>query len=98
MEPSAQIEKKKYWLNVLMWVVGVGITILAGYTSVTFTSGAREQRLVNVEVKIEKLEKEIEFSRSHYVTREELRDRLDWQTRTLEGIQRDVRALRGKTE
>lgn len=79
-----------------MWAVGIGLTMLAGYTSVTFTSGAREQRLINVEVKIDKMEKDIEFSRNHYVTREELRDRLDWQTRTLEGIQRDVRALRGK--
>lgn len=91
---NGHIAKSKYWIGVLMWVVGIGLTVLAGYSSVTFTNGAREQRLINTENQIAELKKEIEFSRFHYVTREELKDRLDWQTRTLESIQSDVRALR----
>lgn len=80
------------------WIAPVILTIIAGVGSVVFTSGAREQRLNSLEQKATALQKQIDDndakSYARYITREELRAYLDGQTRALEQIQDDVRALR----
>lgn len=91
-----QLATGKVLLSVLQWAGPVVLGLVAGYGSVTFTNGAREQRLVTVEGKVIELQKQMDRNWERFVSREELKGYLDGQTRALEQIQSDVRALRNQ--
>lgn len=87
----------KFLLDLLKWAGPVVLALVAGYGSVQLASGAREQRISNLEMRMIELEKRAESNRQRFdlfVSREELKGYLEGQTRTLEQIQADVRALR----
>ena len=87
---------KKFWFTVGMWAVGILLTILAGYSSVTFTNGAREQRLVNLEFQVAEQKKELEYLRENYISSKEFRIYAAGQTATLEDIRRNVQYIRDR--
>lgn len=91
---NGQIAKTGYRLNVAMWVVGVAITILAGYTSVTLTRGRDAQRMLTMENEIKELKLEREYNRVHYVTYDEFKRYLDGQTKQLDRIEDNVNKMR----
>lgn len=89
-------DARKYWLGLVMWLVGIGITILAGYTSVTLTRGADAQRLINVENQVKDLQKQVDYMRDNSVTSKEFRLYMDTQTQILNSIHSDVREIRNR--
>lgn len=91
-----QLATGKVLLSVLQWAGPVVLGLVAGYGSVTFTNGTREQRLIAVESKVVELQKQMDRNWERFVSREELKGYLDGQTRALEQIQTDVRALRNQ--
>lgn len=91
---NGQMAKTSYRLNVAMWVVGVAITILAGYTSVTLTRGRDAQRMLTMENEIKELKLEREYNRVHYVTYDEFKRYLDGQTKQLDRIEDNVNKMR----
>lgn len=90
------LARAAFWLDMLKFVAPAAIAMAVGYGSVKFTMGAWEQRLVNLEVKQIEIQRQLEQNRERYITRDELKVYLDFQTRALDQIQADVRALRGR--
>ena len=93
---NAHLASTKLWLTILSWIGPVIMGIASGYGSVTFTEGVREQRIISIEYRLGEAEKQIERNRERAITREELKAYLDGETRTLEQIQADIRALRNQ--
>jgi hypothetical protein len=81
-------------LAILSLVLSPLLGAVIGYGAFKYTSGVQEQKLANVESKIAELQKQIEHDGDKYVSRSELKDRLDAWTHTLDSIQADVRAMR----
>jgi hypothetical protein len=88
--PLPTLSNGSFLLDILKFVLPTILAIGAGYGATKFTAGAIEQRLINAENQI------IEIKQSHmgFVTREELRAYLDGQTRALDRIADDLRAIR----
>lgn len=92
--PNGILHTAKFWLGILQWFGPVVLALAAGYGAVTATRATMEQRVHTLERDVIDLRKGVEYNRDRLVTREELKAYLDGQTRALDQIQADLRALR----
>lgn len=95
-EIKDQAAKSKYWFSIVQWVGGLLITILAGYGSVTYTNGAREQRIINIESAIQDLKDQNKYGREHYMTVDEMKRYMDQQTQILNRIEDNINKIRDR--
>lgn len=78
------------WLEAFKFLGPIAFALAVAYGTTRFTQGALEQRVISAEQAVQ----EMKMQHERLVTRDELKGWLESQTRALDRIADDVRALR----
>ena len=79
---------------VLQFVLPVILAIVAGYGSVKYASGETQQKLLDLERRVQSNTEKVDKMNERVVTREELRQFIDATRSDLTDIKTDIRAMR----
>lgn len=88
--PVSAFEKYKFWFTILSFVLPSIVAIIITYGAAKFTGGAEAQHVIEMDAKILQLEKELEYTRANYPTRQEIIPRLDDMKERLKEIKAEI--------